>query len=108
MYNQHPPFLFVFNEKDYQANIWFNTDLFGDSISFITHNVTPLEYEISPETMSFVIRDKIGNQIPLNIKNHDMVVQLFKSIKIGIISGDSEAIKQQDKEKLRFTHATLK
>lgn len=107
MYAKHPPFTFVFSEKDYQANIWFNTDLFGDTINFISHAMTALKYEVYPETYSFKIFDLIGNQIILNAKDHDMLVQLFKSVKIAIIVGDSEAIKKQDKEKLIFNYASL-
>lgn len=107
MYSKHPPFTFVFNENDYQANIWFDKDLFGETIHFISHAMTALKYEVYPDTYSFKIFDLIGNQIILNAKDHNMVVQLFKSVKIGIIIGDSNAIKKQDKEKLIFTYASL-
>lgn len=107
MYAIHPPFTFVFNEKDYQANIWFNKDLFGEKINFITNAMTALSYEVYPETYSFKIFDLIGNQIILNAKDHNMLVYLFKSVKLGIIVGDTNEIEKQDREKLIFKYASL-
>lgn len=108
MYANHPPFKFVFNEKDCQANIWMNKDLFKDQINFIDSQMTKLTYDVYPETMNFKIFDKIGNFIILNALNHDMLVQLFKSINLAIIVGDTESIKNQDVKKLTFTYAELK
>lgn len=108
MYSKHPPFIFVFDKDDYQANIWLDTNLFKDSINFIHSQMTELVYEVYPETLSFKIFDKIDNFIILNAKNHEMIVQLFKSTKIAIISGTTEDIKNQNKEKLHFTYASLK
>lgn len=107
MYTEHPPFTFVFNENNYQANIWFNQDLFEEKINFITHALTPLFYEVYPETYNFKIFDRIGNFIILNAKDHNMIVQLFKSVKLGIIAGNTEAIKKQDKDCLIFKYASL-
>lgn len=106
MYTSHPPFQFIFSEEDYQGNLWLDTDKFNN-IEFITHQISPLHYEVFPSLQNFKIFDNFGNFIILDTNGHELICQLFKSVKIAIIYGSGEAIKKQDMNELKFTYASL-